>query len=479
MKKLLLMLLATVAVLTGCKKESQDFYSRGFKLTRADISGAEYLTITNGSDGTKAGDEGSSTLFKIDDKGNMTGVMFYAESFYDEDGNKTGEVNVSTDISICPKYITDYGEKYLLFTYCDIRPVNAKYLTAEGWHTSEFHRALYDSGYTSSNHFLIRKTDGAIFKINDEDIYKFPNPGEVSGEAFSDIELHHKLQYNTTGDLYMADRVLSKLKLKNDKMLLQTLTQPGISVDYLMLDKHSNVYTNDDSYAYLEYSRLPVGSNLYFANGSVMEINIGKYNDVVTLIDNEFYGVKYEEIGWYTYQLSLLKLPTQLPANPSNPNLDVIATIKTNKERNHNSGWLDGIYDSPTQTVIFGFWVYDKATKSLSERDFPEEFVISNTSGSDNGYNQDGIAYQMQNNNTQIAKYNIVDLTKEVIMCDRGAVPPFVVSKSKQTSTEFIEQGIKSSNGAPIRVHTELATGRVTVFEDPDKRTITELIKVS
>lgn len=472
------MLLATVAVLTGCKKESEDFYSRGFKFTRADISGAEYLTITNGSDGTKAGDEGSSTLFKIDDKGNMTGVMFYAESFYDEDGNKTGEVNISTDISICPKYITDYGEKYLLFSYCDIRPVNAKYLTAEGYPTNEFTNALSDSRYYSgSTGFLIRKTDGAIFKMDYDDINKFP----CLDEYMSDIKLHYQLQSNPAGDLYMANGVLSKLKLENDKMLLQTLTQPGIDVSYLMLDKHSNVYTNYSDH--LEYSRLPVGSNLYFANGSVMEINIGKYGDVVTLIDNEFYGVKFEDFaldaGEYRFQLSLLKLPTQLPANPSNPNLDVIAAIKTNKGYMPSSNWINGIYDFPTQTVIFGFWVYDKTTKSLSERDFPKEFVISNTSGSDNGYNQDGIAYQMQNNNTQIAKYNIVDLTKEVIKCDRGAVPPFVVSKSKQTSTEFIEQGIKSSNGAPIRVHTELATGRITVFEDPDKRTITELIKVS
>lgn len=489
MKRHLLLLLAAFAMLTGCKKESEDFYSRGFKFTRADISGAEYLTIAKGSDVTRAGGgEGSSTLFKIDDKGNMIGVVFYAESLYDEDGNKTGEVNVSTDLSICPKYITDYGEKYLLFTECDITPLNDKYLTAGGGRTSEFYHILHNSGYYGDGglHFLIRKTDGAIFKINDKDIYKFPRAGQFhDGEALTDIQLHYKLQYNASGDLYMANDVLSKLKLENDKILLQTLTQPDIRVDFMMLDKYSNVYTNDDyNLNNLKYGCLPAGQNLYFANGSVMGIPMFEFNHItgmpIILIDNELYAIKCDVLYMDDARnepWELLKLPNQLPLNPSNPNFDVIATI-TPKFVDYVNKL--GVYDSQTQTVIFGFLVYDKATKTLSQRNVPDEFIIEGwASLGDAAYNRDGIAYQMQNNNTQVAKYNIFDLTKQVIACDRGAVPPFVESKIKQTSTEYIEYGIKNSNGNPIRVHTELQTGRVTFYEDTDKRTITELVKVS
>lgn len=405
MKRNLLLLFAAFAMLTGCKKESDDFYSRGFKFTRADISGAEYLTLAKGSDVTRAGGgEGSSALFKIDDKGNMIGVVFYAESLYDEDGNKTGEVNVSTDLSICPKYITDYGEKYLLFTECVITPLNDKYLTAEGWYTTEFSNILYDSGYFSYPNFLIRKTDGAIFKIDDKDIGKFPKSGGFgNGEALTDIQLHYKLQYNASGDLYMANGVLSKLKLENDKILLQTLTQPDIRVDFMMLDKYSNVYTNDDyNLNNLKYGCLPAGQNLYFANGSVMGIPMFEYSHItgkpIILIDNELYAIKCGVLYMddaYNEPWELLKLPNQLPPNPSNPNYDVIATI-TPKSVDYVNKL--GVYDSQTQTVIFGFLVYDKATKILSQRNVPDEFIIEGwASFGDAEYNRDGIGLPSQN----------------------------------------------------------------------------------
>lgn len=482
-KKLLLTtLVAVVAVLTGCE-QSQNVYSNGFKFTRVDISGAKYLSIADGGSGTKAANEGSPSLFKIDDKGNMTGVTFYCEPIYDKNGNQTGETDASTDFAVCPKFVTDYGEKYLLFTECYIKPLDAKFLTAEGWYTDEFSTVLRNSGYDNSPHFLISKIDGAIFFVSEEDIKKFPR-NSAYREPWTDAEFHYKLQYNAAGDLYMADGVLSKLKIENDKMLLQTLTQPDIRVEYMMLDKYSNVYTHDGYNTQLKYGCLPAGKNLYFANGSVMKVPefeaVYDRRSTVIFIDNELYAIKrgvFYMDDAYNEPWELRKLPNQLPANPSNPSFDLIATI-TPKSQSFDANTF-GIYNSPTQAVIFGFLVYDKATKSLSERNVPEEFVIGRMSGSDDGYNENGIAYQMQNNNAQIARYNIFDLTKQIVECDRAAVPPFVVSKTKQTSTEFIEYGIKSIDGTPIRVHTELQTGRVKVFEDTDKRTIVELIRVS
>lgn len=160
MKQILLAALCALAVLTSCEKPHNN--QRGtMTLKRADISGAKYLTLASSGDAQAAGKATTETnrLYKIDDKGNMTAVIFYVEDVYDDDGNKTGEVEATQDIVVSPHSIVDYGEKYILLDQCVLTQISGEYSGMMVGH---------------SPGFLIRKTDGAIFEIGSDQIRFFP-----------------------------------------------------------------------------------------------------------------------------------------------------------------------------------------------------------------------------------------------------------------------------------------------------------------
>lgn len=459
MKQILLAALCALAVLTSCEKP-QNNQERTMTLKRADISGAKYLTLASSGDAQAAGKATTETnrLYKIDDKGNMTAVIFYVEDVYDDDGNKTGEVEATQDIVVSPHSIVDYGEKYILLFQCRLTQISGE-----------------NSGMVMGHSpgFLIRKTDGAIFEIGSDQIRFFP-----MGRRDGSPVLLQQITYNARGELYMMGDLMSennvyKLKLENDKLMLQQVTT-GIIGTSVMVDKDDNLYVSHCG-EMPNANMFRAGGYMYFHGGSVAIVNVNDiYDSRVLLIDNEYYLFNTHSNNSRRIHPKLSKINLNAP----NLSFEEIATAPF-PDMEFRTSLLDiAIYAGSKVLFVSSniadiLVTYDKSTQKLSAITLSDEFRYK-------PYNRQGIAYEYSRNNcTQITKYNIVDMTKKTIPCDRSAVPPFIQTSAQQTTTDFFEFGIKNSNGAPIRVETNLETGKVTMHEDADDRKITELIKVS
>lgn len=443
MKQILLATLCALAVLTSCK-ESKNNQVGAITFNRADISGAKFLTLTGGSD-NKASTE-TNTVYKIDENGNMTVVAFYLE--IDQDGNKSIE-NVSGDIKVVPSRIIDYGKEYMLFSYCELIPITDKYrnFISRFW-------------WAKRAHLLVRKSDGAIFEIDTDQLRYFP-----SLHLEEDFIQSNTLTYNSRGDLYMiGDKNVSKLKVENEKLLLQQITT-GIYANGIMVDKNDNLYVGDRDFP-VHNNLFFTGGYMYLANGSVSTTIKGGQ---LLLIDNEYYIIEQTRDETLTYvDFKLCKVNSFLP----NINLKEVATVTYEKSW---PNYITVAIDKESKVIFIGdrCFIFDKLTQQLSTAPLSDGFDKVS-------FNQQGIAYEYSEQNcTQITRYDIVDMTKKTIECDRSAVPPFIQTKTKVTSIDFFEFGIQNSNGAPIRVQTNLETGKVTVHEDADDRAITELIRVS
>lgn len=459
MKQILLATLCVLAVLTSCK-ESKNNQGGVITFKRADISGAKFLTLAGGSD-NKASTE-TNTVYKIDENGNMTVVAFYLE--IDQDGNKSIE-NVSEDIKVVPRSIEDYGKGYMLFVSCEVRPTTDKY--------QNFVSHLW---YRPS--FLVRKSDGAIFELDKGQLNYFPvrdvsNPDE-------NFITNLQIAYNSRGELYMRDDFpagVYKLTLENEKLFLQQITT-GVSVASILIDKNDNLYANVSSLSEGQ-NLLPLGGYMYLANGSVVAVPVidSYYDKYLFLIDNEYYSIVRSSEGEYynpIYTYTLRKISSFTP-NISFSEIATLTATNTTFFQFENCNVIDA-----GNKALFcnkyrasSYVVYDKLTQQLSRVPLSDGFEKVS-------FNQQGIAYEYSAQNcTQITRYNIVNMTKKTVDCDRSAVPPFIQTTTKVISTDFFEFGIKNSNGAPIRVQTNLESGKVTVHEDADDRIITELIRVS
>ena len=152
-----------VFLLISCENENH-FYK--FKMDRVNLNGASYLALAVGQNGAKGNGSSQQYLYSVDGEGNMSVVAY--EYQCDDNGVAT---ELSRNLTLTVNQMVPVGDKYIWLVGC-------RYECDD---YSGFSESMQDAIRDMVNHskqnfgenFLIRKTDGKIFDLN-EVIVKFP-----------------------------------------------------------------------------------------------------------------------------------------------------------------------------------------------------------------------------------------------------------------------------------------------------------------
>lgn len=129
--------------LMSCNKDDNGYRELDMAMVKLNIADAEILALCGNETKTKSDQQGSD-LFKIDKNGKMSAVFWVVPGTTDT-------------LSIVPNLILPLSEEYVLFSGIEVACNNPD---------SHYYINSYGDSY------VIRKKDGAVFKI---DGYKYPD----------------------------------------------------------------------------------------------------------------------------------------------------------------------------------------------------------------------------------------------------------------------------------------------------------------
>ena len=224
---------------------------------------------------TKANSDTTTTapysLYSIDENGAVKLSIFYFEVITneDEEGDITQtelQKNISDAIQIVPSLVTDFG-KYILFSGCEYQLDNTGLSDQEMGVCGRF---IAENEKMSEMAYLIRKSDGALFDLSDQSLFKFnfmtnelDGIGnywmQESGFCISDSKAKYLYgsslisQYipsdsyitSTKGNLFVQSSKISKFVDNGDAVDVHQMTQestPGNSGKRFFVDVDENVY---------------------------------------------------------------------------------------------------------------------------------------------------------------------------------------------------------------------------------------------
>ena len=153
---------------------SDNIYIRPVAMDMKDVKG--FAIVENNI--TKANSDTTTTapysLYSIDENGAVKLSIFYFEVITneDEEGDITQselQKNISDAIQIVPSLVTDFG-KYILFSGCEYQLDNTGLSDQEMEVCSRF---IAENEKMSEMAYLIRKSDGALFDLSDQSLFKF------------------------------------------------------------------------------------------------------------------------------------------------------------------------------------------------------------------------------------------------------------------------------------------------------------------
>ena len=154
---------ALAAFVVACSDKDR-FHN--FKMDRVNLNGANYLALAGGQNNTKVDSSSRQYLYSVDENGNLSVVAY--EYQCDDDGVAT---ELSRKLTLTINQMVPVGDKYIWLVGC-------RYECDD---YSGFSESMQDAIRDMVNHskqnvgenFLIRKSDGKIFDLN-EVIVKFP-----------------------------------------------------------------------------------------------------------------------------------------------------------------------------------------------------------------------------------------------------------------------------------------------------------------
>ena len=237
MKKLYL---AVLIGIMGCSKDDPGNQTQNLRWSRVDLTGAKYLVLSESPVSKSTG--APSDVFKVDENGNMTAVVFYFT--YDNNDNSQ---QARSDVKVVPQKISSYdGGQYMLFHDCDFRDGQGQ--------------SIYLPHYGGSYNFLIRRKDGAVFHIPYSEKDKFPA---------TNSKYTAKVDHN--GDLFVCkSSVISKVEAKDGQTYLRQITPNGIGADQFVLTDQTDVLIG-------AYSAFSYSGTIFYPNGGFENFSSTRY----------------------------------------------------------------------------------------------------------------------------------------------------------------------------------------------------------
>ena len=215
-------------------------------------------------------------LYSIDDKGNITLTLFYFEAS-SENTTDSLQINIQKEVSnalqVVPSLVTDLGN-YIVFSGCSYQISDADMSDLARTTCLEF---INEQGTRSDITYMIRKSDGALFDLTDQDlfIYSKSDSDYLAGTG------HWSPYYYISPKSYI-------ISAKNNLFVRSTtavhkIEDNGNAVDFRKV-------TQDLPFRTFELFGIDESENLYFSNPSEhmdtkLQIHIYKSNGLFDLLD--------------------------------------------------------------------------------------------------------------------------------------------------------------------------------------------------
>lgn len=490
MKRLFLILLFGGSLLSSCSKDDPGNQTQNLRWSRVDLTGAKYLVLSESPVSKSTGVP--SDVFKVDENGNMTAVVFYFT--YDNNGNSQ---QARSDVKVVPQTISSYdGGQYMLFHDCDFRDKQGQ--------------SIHLPHYVGSPNFLIRRKDGAVFHIPYSEQDKFPA---------TNSKYTAKVDHN--GDLFVCSSSgINKVEAKDEQTYLRQITPNGMGAGQFMLTDQTDVllggYLSSPPVISDNTFRYPPSGTVFYPNGGFEKINFyafpGYYEDrdehssytlfqdgnqvklfeCSTVIRDPSGDIRRDPSGEYVSTIAL---------GIRDINFSTTPPVTLNNEYTHSKIWAENRYVSswwysaaiscknhfilthggrysPEDVELLVCDRSDKSMRIVTLTQFPEPEV---------SYGEHPLEERMINNtlfylNTTtrtIQKYDFETLTYSEVQYDDSSIGQYVQLGISLGYNAYIINGVRNSDGRSVVIEIDHSTGAVKTTVAPDERKITELIQLN
>ncbi|MFR8436901.1 MAG: hypothetical protein ACLVC6_08055 [Alistipes ihumii] len=477
MKKLFLAVLIGIMGLASCSKDDPGNQTQNLRWSQVDLTGAKYLVLSENPVSKSTG--APSDVFKVDENGNMTAVVFYFT--YDNNGNSQ---QARTDVKVVPQKISSYdGGQYMLFHDCYIR--------------DEQGQNIHLPHYGGSYNFLIRRKDGAVFHIPYSEQGKFPA---------TNSKYTAKVDHN--GDLFVCkSSVISKVEAKDGQTYLRQITPNGMGAAQFMLTDQTDVLLGGFGIADNTFDQ--ANGTVFYPNGGFESIQFytlpGYYEDRHEYSSYTLFQdgnqVKLFECSTVIRDPTIVECVSTITIGIRDVNFSTTPPVTLSNEYTYSKTWTENRYVS--------FWGYSAAISCKNHfiltyggRYSPEDVELLVCDRSDKSmrivtptqfpepevsYGEHPLEDRMINNtlfylNTTtriIQKYDFETLTYSEVQYDDSSVGQYVQLGISLGYNAYIINGVRNSDGRSVVIEINHSTGAVKTTVAPDERKITELIQLN
>ncbi len=452
MKRLACLSLVVLSLVACSKDDEYRSVELDLKTVKLDIADAKMLALCDKGTKTKSNPE-DLDLFKIDGNGNMRSVLWIAPGTADT-------------VRIVPEVILPLSDEFVLFsriqTFCN-NP-----------------NAHYYIDY--SNSYIIRKKDGAIFVIDDNQYPDFRNI-DYNDELERGIDVNPRVdQFNNAYCLageYSPTKVYKFALSSLDDIMMQQVTLDQFPLSYYSnhpyeVDKRGNCVTTVDIEGTSEKRTI-----LYKSEGGMYEFpqSDGVFNYFVGY-NGDLYCCSFSDKDWQNNNRQYKIFPLEIGVQVSYDLVNA-ASKKTQTYYVRNGSKLHTLENGYIHVFLAtddtnNMLVYNSKTGVIKEVGFlpgeMEEVVgISNN-----------CIYRIMDH--KIYKYDFVAEEKSVTPIDFDfntcTVYKDWMAYNVPNGSKFILGAIRNSDMAILRIEVDMEIGKTTVFEDLQDRPIVTLVQL-
>lgn len=479
MKHIILLLSALMLVLVGCKKEpgglSESERNASLVFDRADITGAEYLRVTQSTTSKSKSTTDNTDIFKIDKDGNMTAVVFYMSYTKDADGNPIPNGEVRTDVKVIPEKITNFGGIYTHFANCSFIDGNGEII------------------YISyGRNFLIRNSDGAVFKLF------------ADNAAINDLEpLTYKdnkrktIQFDAKNDMYFCydlypNDLIQKLTTQGKNLVIQDITPYGMKAMSFVLSDTEGVVVGGDPIdgAFQDYNPTAV----YYPYGGFEIISLP--STTLCAVGGQFKTFEQEKIYIAESNTNMCKTTINNILFTSHPPYSFNIEATDESESVPMMGRVAFAVDCKDHYVIGGKeYKYDEESNTLlcvvNKGSKKIQFITldkfpASTRASNYGYYHypDRIGntiFSIDGTTKTIKSYNFETLQYREVQYDDSELGGFFEQGSsfENNPPTYIKYGTRGVDGRFVTVEINIETGATKVSVGGDSRETKILVRIS
>lgn len=477
MKKLFLAVLIGIVGLVSCSKDDPGNQTQNLRWSRVDLTGAKYLVLSESPVSKSTG--APSDVFKVDENGNMTAVVFYFT--YDNNGNSQ---QARSDVKVVPQTIFSYdGGQYMLFHDCDFR--------------DEQGQSIYLPYYGGNRDFLIRRKDGAVFHIPYSERDKFPA---------TNSKYTAKVDHN--GDLFVCSSSgINKVEAKDGQTYLRQITPNGMGAAQFMLTDQTDVLLGGSGIADNTFDR--ANGTVFYPNGGFEEINFyaspGYYEDRHEYASYTLFQdgnqVKLFEFRNIIRDPTIVECVSTITLGIRDVNFPTTPPMAISKEYTYSKTWTENRYVSswwysaaiscknhfiltyggrysPEDVELLVCDRSDRSMRFVTPTQFPEP----NVAYGDHPLEEsmiDNTLFYLNTTTRTIQKYDFETLIYSEVQYDDSSVGQYVQLGISLGYNAYIINGVRNSDGRSVVIEIDHSTGAVKTTVAPDERKITELIQLN